>query len=223
MSILLQDIRFALRQLWKHPGFALTAILSLVLNIAASVVVFSLIYIVLPHPFPYRNADRIVEFNYRDKLDIEYTPPIYREQIRQLREARSIEDVVEMDERPMADTTADIPMDTDVVFLSGNAFLFFGVPAKLGRTFLLSDDPEGQAPQPVAVLTYQYWQRRFNGNPAVVGQQLRLDGGSYTILGVMPRSFTWWNTAFNYPQKGTRTLTSMPRLAGLHHRYALAA
>lgn len=199
MSILLQDIRFALRQLWKHPGFALTAILSLVLSIAAAVVVFSLIYRVLLHPFPYRNADRIVEFNYRDKLDIEYTPPIYREQIRQLREARSIEDVVEMDERPMADTTADIPMDTDVVFLSGNAFPFFGVPATLGRTFLPSDDPEGQAPQPVAVLTYQYWQRRFNGNPAVVGQQLRLDGGSYTILGVMPRSFTWWDTDVYVP------------------------
>lgn len=199
MLILLQDIRFALRQLSKHPGFSLTAIFSIALGISATVAVFSVLQRVILHPFPYRDADRIVEFNFHEKSEIEYTPPIYREQIRQLRQAHSIEDVVEMDERPLADTTLDIPMDTDVVFLSGNAFPFFGVPAFLGRTFLPSDDPEGQAPQPVAVLTYQYWQRRFNGNPAIVGQTLRLGGHRYSILGVMPRSFTWWDTDVYVP------------------------
>jgi len=194
VSILLQDIRFALRQFWKHPGSSLAAVVSLALGISATVAVFSVLYKVILHPFPYRDTERIVEFNFRDKLEIEYTPPIYREQIRQLRQARSIEDVVEMDERALPDTTVDIPLDTDVVFLSGNAFPFFGVPAMLGRAFLLSDNPEGQAPQPVAVLTYQYWKKIFNGNPAVVGKSLRLGGRSYTILGVMPRSFTWWDT-----------------------------
>jgi len=75
------------------------------------------LYKVILHPFPYRDAERIVEFNFRDKLEIEYTPPIYREQIRQLLQARSIEDLVEMDERALPDTTVDIPLDTDVVFL----------------------------------------------------------------------------------------------------------
>jgi predicted permease len=197
--LLLQDIRFGLRQLWKHPGFSLTAIGSLALGISATVIVFSVFYRVILHPFPYRDADRIVQFDFREKIDVEYTPPIYREQIRQLRQARSVEDVVEMDERPMADTTTDIPLDTDVLFLSGNAFPFFGVPAMLGRTFLPSDAPEGQAPQPVAVLTYHYWQRRFNGNPTIVGQELRMGGRSYTILGVMPRSFTWWDSDVYIP------------------------
>jgi predicted permease len=200
LAILLQDIRFALRQLWKHPGFSLAAIFSLTLGISTTVAVFSLIYTVLLHPTPYRAADRIVRFvDINDKNETEYAPSIYREQIRELRDARSIEEVVEMDERYLADTTLDVPQDVDVVFLSGNTFPFFGVPAMLGRTFLPSDDPEGQAPQPVAVLTYQYWQRRFNGNPAIVGQSLRLDNRSYTVLGVMPRSFNWWDSDLYLP------------------------
>ena len=199
MSTPLQDIGFGLRQLWKHPGFSVPAIFSLTLGVAASVTVFSVLHRVLIHPFPYRDAERIIEFNFRDKLDIEETPHIYREQISQLRAARSIEDVVEMDEQNLADTTFDIPLDTDVVFLSGNAFPFFGVPAMLGRTFLPSDDPPERAPEPVAVLSYQYWKRRFNGNLAIVGQAVRLGGRSYTILGVMPRSFTWWDTDLYVP------------------------
>ncbi len=200
MSILLQDIRFALRQLLKQPAFSVVAVLSLALGIAASVTLFSVIYRVLLRPTPYRNADRVVRFvDLNDKTETEYTPPIYRDQIRQLKESRSIDDVVEMDERYLADSTLEIPRDTDVVLLSGNAFPFFGVPAMLGRTFLPSDAPSGQAPQPVAVLTYQYWRRRFNGNPAILGQTLRLDNRSYTILGVMPRSFNWWDSDLYLP------------------------
>ena len=137
MSILLQDIRFALRQLLKQPAFSVVTVLSLALGIAASVTLFSVIYRVLLRPTPYRNAARVVRFvDLNDKTETEYTPPIYRDQIRQLKECHSIDDVVEMDERYLADRTLDIPRDTDVVLLSGNAFPFFGVPAMLGRTFL---------------------------------------------------------------------------------------
>jgi hypothetical protein len=144
----------------EAPGIFRSGVFSLTLGVAASVTVFSVLHRVLLHPFPYRYAERIIEFNFRDKLDIEETPHMYREQIGQLRASRSIEDVVEMDEQNLADTTFEIPLDTDVVFLSGNAFPFFGVPAMLGRTFLPSDDPPERAPEPVAVLSYQYWKRR---------------------------------------------------------------
>jgi len=200
VSHILLDTKFVLRQFWKDPRFSLTVIISLALGIAATVTVFSVIYIVLLHPTPYPDADRIVTFvNQNEKNEVFYTPPIYREQISQLRSARSIEDVVEMDESNLTDTSVGVPQDTDVVFLSGNAFPFFGLPALLGRTFLPSDAPEDQAPQPVAVLTYQYWKRRFNGNPAIVGQMLRLDGRAYTILGVMPKDFTWWDCDIYLP------------------------
>jgi len=196
---LFTQLRVATRHLVKRPATSLFAILSLSLGISATVSVFSLLEHIVLHPFPYRNADRIVELSYREKLEIEYTPAIFREQIRELRQAKSIEEVVEMDERPEADTTSGVPQDTDVLFLSGNAFQFFGVPAFLGRTFLPSDAPDDQSPQPVVVFSYQYWMKRFNGNPAVVGQIVRLGGHAYTVLGVMPRAFTWWDSDVYVP------------------------
>lgn len=199
MEILLQDLRFAIRQLWNGRGYSLIAIFSLALSIAATVAMFSVLYRVLLSPFPYADADRIVLFHVREKIEDVRTPAIDREQIQQLRVAHSIQDVIEMDEQYLSDTTLDIPQDTDVVFLSGNAFPFFGVPAMLGRTFLPSDAPSGQAPEPVAVLTYQYWQNRFHRDPAIIGQTLRLDNHSYIILGVMPRGFTWWDADVYVP------------------------
>jgi len=196
---LFTQLRVAIRHLMKRPATSLFAILSLSLGISATVSVFSLLEHIVLHPFPYRNADRIVELSYREKLEIEYTPAIFREQIRELRQAKSIEEVVEMDERPEADTTSGVPQDTDVLFLSGNAFQFFGVPAFLGRTFLPSDAPDNQSPQPVVVFSYQYWKKRFNGNPDVVGQIVRLGGHAYTVLGVMPRAFTWWDSDVYVP------------------------
>lgn len=209
MSILLQDIRFALRQLWKHPGFTLTAIFSLTLGIAATVSVFSVVYSVLLNPSPYPHANRIVQFSVLSKTGAEDTPYLRPDTIMTMRGAHAFSDIVEMDEEYMSETTGDVPLDVDVVYLSGNAFPFFGVPAMLGRTYLPSDAPEGQAPQPVVVLTYQYWQRRFNGNTSVVGQALRLNGRSYTILGVMPRRFTWWDADVYVPLDISTASSSM--------------
>lgn len=199
MPTFFTQLRIAIRHLTKRPATSIVAILSLSLGIAATVSVFSLLEHIILHPFPYRDADRIVELNYREKLEIEDTPAIFREQIRELRQAKSIDEVVEMDERPEADTTSGVPQDTDVLFLSGNAFQFFGVPALLGRGFLPSDAPDNQSPQSVVVLSYQYWKKRFNGNPKVVGQTLRLGGHAYTVLGVMPRAFRWWDSDVYVP------------------------
>jgi predicted permease len=199
VSTLLQDVRFALRQLWKHPGFAGTAILSLALGIAATVSVFSVVYSVLINPSPYMQADRLAQFFGRAKSGSDDPAYVSRDYIDALRNTHAIEELVQMDEEYLADTTFDIPQDVDVVYLSSNAFPFFGVPAYLGRTFLPSDAPEGQAPQPVVVLTYQYWKRRFNGNRAIIGQSLRLDNRNYTILGVMPPRFTWWDAEVYAP------------------------
>jgi predicted permease len=199
VPIFLQDVRFALRQLWKHPGFSITAILSLALGIAATVSVFSVVYSVLINPSPYAHADRIALFYEHGKDGFEDPAYVARNYIDDLRKTHAIEELVQMDEAYLADTTFDIPQDVDAVYLSGNAFTFFGVPAYLGRTFLSSDAPPGQTPQPVVVLSYQYWQRRFNGNRAVIGEPLRLDNRNYTILGIMPPRFTWWDADVYLP------------------------
>jgi len=218
VPIFLQDIRFALRQLWKHPGFAVTAILSLALGIAATVSVFSVVYSVLINPSPYAHADRIAQFFGRGKDAFEDPAYVAQNYLEDLRKTHAIEELVEMDEAYLADTTFDIPQDVDVVYLSGNAFPFFGVPAYLGRTFLPSDAPPGETPQPVVVLAYQYWQRRFNGNRAVVGQPLRLNNRNYTILGVMPPRFTWWDADVYVPLDTSASTSSSAYLTVMRLR-----
>ncbi len=109
MPIFLQDVRFALRQLWKHPGFALTAILSLALGIAATVSVFSVVYSVLINPSPYVHADRLAQFYEREKDGFEDAAVVSRSYLSDLRKMHAIEELVEMDEKYLAETTFDIP------------------------------------------------------------------------------------------------------------------
>jgi len=81
-------------------------------------------------------------------------------------------------------TDEELPEDVPSVNMTSNAGSYFGVPALLGRTLIPSDAPEGQDPQPVAVLSYSFWQRHFNGDPAVVGRTIQLVHKTYTIVGV---------------------------------------
>ena len=81
-------------------------------------------------------------------------------------------------------TDEELPEDVPSVNMTSNAGSYFGVPALLGRTLIPSDAPEGQDPQPVAVLSYSFWQRHFNGDSAVVGRTIQLVQKTYTIVGV---------------------------------------
>jgi putative ABC transport system permease protein len=192
MVTLIQDVRFALRQLRSHPGFTFTAILSLALGIGATVSVFSIAYAVLLNPWPYVGADRIGLISLVDKAgeDANWSG-LTGPQIRELRRAHSIENVVAMNGWNLTVTGSDVPEDVQGAYLTPGAFQFLGLPAMLGRTFLPSDAPDGQEPQQVVVLGYKFWQRHFNGDPAVVGKPIRLVQKTYTILGVMPPRFGW--------------------------------
>jgi len=191
MQTLLQDFRFALRQLRKSPGFSLTAILSLALGIGATVAVFSIIYAVLLNPFPYAGGDRICLINTVDKSGNEVPPGLTGPQIRALRQSAVVEGVVGVDEEGMMVTGHDVPEDVYAVKMPGTTFDFLGVAPLLGRYFTPSDAPDGQDPQPVAVLGNKFWQRHYNGDPSVVGKTIQLNRKSYTILGVMPPRFAW--------------------------------
>jgi hypothetical protein len=128
MLTFLQDIRFAFRQFRNHPGFALTATLSLALGIGATVSVFSIIYAVLMNPWPYTGADRICEIYFLDKAGTEdnwsgLTGP----QIRQLRQAHAVEDVLGLNDWSLTVTGSDVPEDVQGVYLtaSGSAATIF--------------------------------------------------------------------------------------------------
>jgi predicted permease len=191
MHTFLQDVRYAFRQFGNHPGFALTAILSLALGIGATVSVFSIVYAVLMNPWPYAGADRISTISLLDKAGEDNWNGLTGPQIRQLRQARSLEDVMGVNEWSLTVTGGDVPEDVQGIYLTGSALQFLGVPAMLGRNFLPSDAPDGQEPQPVIVLSHKFWQRHFNGDPSVVGKPIQLVHKTYTILGVLPPRFTW--------------------------------
>jgi predicted permease len=191
MQTLLQDLRYAMRQTVKSPGFSFAAVISLALGIGATTAVFSVIYGALIHPYPYKAADRMVGLALRSKTGDEARVLLNGPQIRLLRRSSALEDLVAMDSCSLTLTGGDFPEDVETLFVTSNAFDFLGEPPLLGRGLLPSDAVDGQEPQPVVVLSYQFWQRHFNGNPDAVGKTLQLNRKSYRIVGVAAKRFRW--------------------------------
>ncbi len=201
MQKLMQDVRFALRQMARTPGFSLTAILSLALGIGATVSVFSVIYSAVLNAWPYAGFDRVCQINTISKSGDEGSPGFTGPQIRQLRQVSAVEDVVAMNRWDLVMTGNDVPENLYAVYFTGNAFQYFGMPAILGRYFQTSDAPDGQDPQPVAVLSYNFWRRHFNSDSNIVGKNIQLAHKDYTILGVLPSRFTWMDGDVYLPLK----------------------
>ncbi len=199
-----QDVLFSLRELRKHHGFALTAILSLTLGIGATTAVFSVIYALLVNPYPYLGAARMIELNVLNEKGDNWFVGVTGPQLKILRQAGCIESVAaSWGTWNLTTTGEDLPEDVPSTQLSGNAGIHFGVPALLGRTIIPSDAPDGQDPEPVVVLSYLFWQRHFNSDPGVVGRTLQLVHKNYTIVGVMPSRFTIGDAAVYLPLKLT--------------------
>ena len=201
MPILLQDLRFALRQIFRNLGFSLTAILSLTLGIGATVAVYSILYDAVLHPWPYAGIDRICDVWITDNAGRDWTWDLTGPQIRQLRQTHAVEDVVASSFSNQAITGSDVPDDVRLIEMTGSHIQFLGLPPLLGRYFVPSDAPDGQDPQPVAVLSFKFWQRHYRGDPAVVGKTIQLNHKTYTILGVMPVRFTWGDGEVFVPMK----------------------
>src|SRR5882757_4160631 len=191
MQTLLQDLRFALRQLVRNPGFSITSILSLTLGIGATVAVYSILYDAVLNPWPYAGIERICDVWLTDNSGREGTWGLTGPQIRQLRQTHAVEDVVASNYTSQTVTGSDVPDGATVVEMTGSHFQFLGLSPLLGRYFSPADAPDGKDPQPVAVLGYKFWQRHYHGDPSVVGRTIQLNHKSYTILGVMPVRFTW--------------------------------
>src|SRR5467141_3096863 len=210
------DARYGLRMLLKNPGFAIVAILSLALGIGATTAVFSVVYGVLVNPYPYANSDRMVHLTVRDNAGNRRFVNLNGPQLQQLRQARSVESAAGMEGWNLTTTEGDLPEDVQAVYLTSNAFIHFGVPTLLGRGLLPSDAPEGQDPENVAVLGYQFWQRHYNGDPGIVGKKIQLVRKNYEIVGVVRPRFTWGDAEVYLPLKLTadpvRTLFIMTRL-----------
>src|SRR5450631_2839942 len=204
MQSLISDLKYSARELRKRPGFVLTAVLSLALGIGATSAVFSVIYAVLIDPFPYPGADRIMEPRMKDKAGNDRYSGFNGPQIDQLRQAKSIESVVGLDGWNLTTTDGDLPEDVNTSYISPNAPNHWGVPAMLGRWLIPSDAPPGQEPQPVVVITYEFWQRYYLGDPNVIGRTIQLVHKPYQVVGVMPPRFKWGEAQMYLPLKLTQ-------------------
>ena len=228
MHTLLQDLRYSLRQLIHSPGFALAAIVSLALGISATVAVFSVVWAVLMNPYPYASPDRMVHMKLRDKGGQERYFGLTGQQWQVIRQSPVVEDAFMTDGWSLTVTGHDLPEDVQGVYATSNTFQFLGVPPLLGRGLLPSDAIDGHDPQPVAVLSYKFWQRHFNGNSDVVGKNIQLVHKNYTIVGVAPPRFTWNDAEVYLPLKVTQDpvpsyLTELRLKPGVSHAAAIAA
>jgi predicted permease len=186
------DIRYGLRGLRRNPGFAAVAVLSLALGIGATTAMFSLIYAVLLHPFPYADADRITYlFGISKKgADTGFTfVSLSKAQFHDLRLAAPVDSVLGFNPTGMEITGGAFSEEIAGTYVTENAGTFFGVRPLLGRNIEPSDAENGG--QPVVVLNYRFWQRHFGGDLHILGRTLELNHASYTIVGVMPHSFAF--------------------------------
>ena len=201
MSSVISDLRYAAREWRRRPGFALTAILSLALGIGATSAVFSVVYGVLINPFPYVGADRIMQISLVDNAGRFRGTGMSGAQVEQLQQLRTVESVVAEDGWNLTTTDGDIPEDVSASYIAPNAPNHWGIPALMGRWLIPADAPPGQDPVRVVVLGYQFWQRYYSGDPAVVGRTIQLVRKDYQIVGVMPPRFRWREADIYMPLK----------------------
>jgi len=190
LSRILQDIRYALRQLRKSPGFTVTAILMLAVGIGATTAIFSIVEGVLLRPLPFPDPDRLVVLG--DVLEGSHcwscaqssvTPPDIRNY---MRDTQSFGHLGGYRGRLFELSGTGDPVAVNGTRMSGEVFAALGVSPLLGRTFTQQEDDESQQ---VVVLSYGMWRNRFHGNANVLGSKIILYRKPYTVIGVMPRDF----------------------------------
>jgi len=185
-----QDVRFATRMLWRNRGFAASTMLILSLGIAASTGLFAVIDSLVLHPLPYTGADRIARVRLVPPTGRPRPAVVDAAEFRVLQTAATLDGVYIHGGFTRTLGGAAVPESVGIEEFSGNALSLLGVQPLLGRVFTEADAPIGSEPQRVAVLTYQYWQLHFAGQPNAIGQTLRLDGQPFTVIGVIPHNYT---------------------------------
>jgi len=187
---IVRDIRYAIRQLRKSPGFALIAILTLALGIGAATSVFSVVNAVLLKPFAFRDSDRLVVM--REAVEDEArserssSPVNYRHFLRLKRSAATLVDAAIFGQTGVSvSPSGDHPRIVGAVIASPNLFRLLGVQPILGRDFV--EDDARQNTESVVILSYEGWQTFFAGDSAVIGKTLQIGGQPVTVIGVLPR------------------------------------
>jgi predicted permease len=195
MNGILHDLRFAVRQLAKYRGFSIVAVVTLALGIGANTAIFSMLDQVLLRSLPVKEADRLVLLRFTGRHEghvssrgddqLYFSYPMYRD----LRDRNSVfSGVIATDAAQAGVQWHNQPELVTAELVSGNYFDVLGVQPALGQLFVASDDVAPNA-NPVAVLSFNYWQRRFGSDPRIVNQSIQVNGHPFTVIGVTQPGF----------------------------------
>jgi putative ABC transport system permease protein len=195
MGTLLNDLRYGLRALGRNPGFTIVGVITLALGIGANTTIFSVINTTLLKPLPFPDSERLVLVwetfgKGPDNQNIVSAPNFWDFQ----RQSHSFESVAIFDSggrgyNLSATGTKGEPEQVSGLRVTAGFFPVLGVKPFLGRTFLPEEELAGRDHE--VVLSYGLWKRRYVGDPALVGQTIKVDGADFTVVGVMPREFQW--------------------------------
>ena len=183
-----QDMKYAIRSLRKAPGFAVIAIVTLGLGMAVNTTVFSVINGLLLRSLPVSHPEQITVLALKQQGTDGFQPFSYPDFLDIRSQSRSIAEVFAY-RTSLVSIVADNRGDHCVISrVSGNYFSTLGIQPALGRLILPT---EGQTPNsdPVIVLSYAYWQKRFNRDPSIIGKTLQVDDRPMTVVGVSPKGF----------------------------------
>jgi hypothetical protein len=178
------DLRYAIRSLSRARGFAITVVLTLALGIGANTAIFSVVRGVLLKPLPHRDGERLMYLRQSAEGvggdNVAFSVP----EIQDFRESsKTLRSIAEYSPLTLTLVGERDAVRIDVGLVTGNYFSVMGLSPVLGRAFRDGDDGPGAAP--VMMLTHEYWQKRFGGDPSIVGKSLQVNGKAVEVVGVL--------------------------------------
>ncbi|HSO75179.1 MAG TPA: ABC transporter permease [Blastocatellia bacterium] len=224
MENIWHDLRYGVRMMFKNPGFTVVAIVTLALGIGANTAIFSVVNAVLLRPLPYEDSNRLVWFweNQPDFRHGNLSPADFLDYQAQSRAFEQIASYRRMDFTLTGDRQ---PEQISGLIVSANYFSLLGIQPELGRVFQPEDGRAGATR--VAVVSHGFWQRRFAGEPNLIGKALTLSGQAVTIVGIAPpglktdRVELWLNPRNVVPDMLLTTTRDPATMRGAHYLHAI--
>ncbi len=170
----------------RNPSFAFTAVATLALGISVNTTIFSVVNAVLLQPLPYRDAGRLVLLWTTNPQTNAFERPTGFLNVQDWKNTQSFEAMAYFRNEPVVLWEEPEPEPIDAAFVSPDFFALLGIQPVLGRSFT---NREAERGEPLVVLSYGIWQRRFGGSPKVLGSVLHIEGRQATVVGVMPAEF----------------------------------
>lgn len=183
---MMQDLRYALRQLRKNPAFAAVAMITLALGIGANTAVFSVVDAVMLRPLPYEHPESLIEAQSISSQNPEADSISYPDFFDWRAQNKTLEHLVSYHDNLLTLTGLERPIQVDAEVVSWDLLPALGVRPEIGRGFAPEEEKTGSR---VALISHSLWISQFSSDKGVVGRAVRLSGDLYTIVGVMPSAF----------------------------------